>query len=150
MTRFITSYTGAIRSNMARTRSGGSVPLSIAASRGPLTCVPMGHSRSVSRSGAPSPCIPMCHLLPPAPNQHIVDTKLIQSSRNNEVEQVVDRLGAVVEARREEQDRRARASGGQHGLEVDRRERRLAGHQYELPLLLQRDRRGAIEHGQIT
>src|SRR5829696_7586521 len=111
---------------MAWTRSGGSVPVSTPVSGGPLTCVPMGHSRS------------------PAPNQHIFDPKLIQSARNDEIDQVLHGLGSVVEARSEEENRRTCASRGQHALEVNRREGRLSWHQHELALLLQRHGRGAM------
>src|ERR1051325_2863355 len=91
-------------------------------------------------SGPSSTWVPMWNSLPPALAQRIVDTKLIQSAGHDEVDEVVHGLGAVVEAGREKQDRRARTPRRQHRLEVDRGERRLARHQDELPLLLERDR----------
>src|SRR4051812_34365601 len=75
----------------------------------------------------------------------MLEADVVQDSRDDEVDEVVDRRGAVVEARREEQDGRARAAQRQHVLEMDRRQRRLAGADDELPLLLERDRRRAVD-----
>src|ERR1051325_7002170 len=107
---------------MRSTFSGESVPLFIVS------------------SGRSWPCVYRATSLPPALAQRIVDTKLIQSARHDEVDEIVHGLGAVVEAGRQKQDRRAGAPRRQHRLEVDRGERRLARHQDELPLLLERDR----------
>src|SRR3954469_15390255 len=127
MTRFITSYTGAIRSNMRCTPSGASVP-----------------SFTVS-SGPSWPCIDRDNSLTPALDQRIFDTKLIQSAGDDEIDEVFDGLGSMVEAGCEEEDRRAGAPGREHRLEMDRRERRLARHQHEPALLFQRDRRGPVD-----
>jgi hypothetical protein len=47
-------------------------------------------------------------LAPPA-HERLVDSQLIETSRYHEVDQIVDGLGAMVEARGREDDRRARA-----------------------------------------
>ena len=56
-----------------------------------------------------------------------------REAARNEIDEVVDRFGAVVEARGRKEDHRARLAELQQVLEVDRRERRLARDEDELP-----------------
>src|SRR6266536_3206119 len=104
---------------MRCTPSGGSVPLFTGPSGPSWTCIDKDNS------------------LTPALDQRILDTKLIQSAGHDEVDEVLDGRGSVVEAGSEEEDRRPRPLRSQHRLEVNRRQRRLARHQDELALLLQ-------------
>ena len=53
--------------------------------------------------------------------------------------------GAVVEARRREEDHRARVVQRREAAQVDRGERRLARDEDELAALLERDRGGAVD-----
>ena len=85
------------------------------------------------------------HDCAPARDERVLEPDLVEHAADDEVDEVVDRLGAVVEARREEEDRRAGAAQREHVLEVDRRERRLARAEHELALLLQRDRGGTVD-----
>src|SRR5437867_4349236 len=103
---------------MVRTPSGGSVPVLIVS------------------SGSSWPCVDKDNLLAPALDERVVQPELIQSASNDEIDEVLNGLCSVVEARRQEEDRGARALRRQHRLEVDRRQRRLARHEHELPLFL--------------
>ena len=84
------------------------------------------------------------HCAPPRA-ERVLDADLVEHPRDDEVDERLDARGAVVEARRERQDRRAGAAQRDHALERDQRERRLARAEDELALLLERDRRGAVD-----
>src|SRR5262245_9461967 len=93
-------------------------------------------------SGASLPVSTLTSGLPPAAHQLLVEPELVETASDHEVHELIDRLGAVVEARREEEHGRPGLAHAQHVLEVDRRERRLARAEHELALLLQRHARG--------
>src|SRR5215204_5475077 len=105
-----------MRSNIVRTASGASLPLST------LTSV-----------------------LPPAAHELVVQAKLVEAPSDDEVHEVVHRACAVVEAWREEEHHRARLAHAEHVLEVDQRERRLAWAEHELATLLERDARRPLD-----
>src|SRR4029453_14331355 len=107
---FIASYTGEMRSNIVRTASGASLPVST-----------------------------LISVLPPAAHELVFEPELVEAAADDEVDEVVHRLGAVVEAGREEEHDRAGLAPAPHVLQVDQRERRLARAEHELAALLQRD-----------
>ena len=72
MTWFITSYTGAMRSNIA------------------------AHDLGLERPRLVRP------RLAPAPHERVVDPELVEAARGDEVDEIVDRVRPVVEARRRE------------------------------------------------
>ena len=98
--------------------------------------------RTVSGASVPDSYVTR---LAPARDERIVDPDLVEAARDDEVDEVVDRLGAVVEAGRGEEDDRAGLVQRREPAEVDRGERRLARHEHELAALLQRHRRGAVD-----
>src|SRR5207248_4320557 len=114
--RFIASYTGAIRSNIARTPSAGSLPDST-----------------------------LMSALAPAAHQLVLEPQLVEAASDDEVDQVVHRACAVVEARREEEHDGAGLLHAEHVLEVDQREGRLARTEHEPPPLLERDARRPLD-----
>ena len=69
---------------------------------------------------------------------------------DDEVDELLDPLGAVVEARRREQHDRAGAPHAQQVLEMDRRERRLARDEHELAALLERHVRGPVDQVRLA
>ena len=85
MTRFVASSTGAIRSNIRRTPSAGNVPVPR----------PAG-------SVEPTPVIA------PSLRERVLEAELVERAADDEVDEILHGLGAVVKARREEEDRRAR------------------------------------------
>src|SRR5919198_6177205 len=103
-----------MRSNIVRTPSAGSLPVSTVNS-----------------------------VAPPL-HQLDVETQLVERTGDDEVDEIVDALRPVVEARREEEHRRSRLLDREHVAQMDERERRLARHQDELPLLLQSDGGGSV------
>src|SRR6478609_1491780 len=105
-----------MRSNIERTASGASLPLSTVTSG-----------------------------LPPAAHELVLEAELVEAARNDEVDQVVDRGSTVVEAWREKEHRRPRLPHPEHVLEVDRRERRLARAEDQLAALLDHDARRALD-----
>ena len=70
-------------------------------------------------------------LAAPPPDERGVDAELVEAARDDEVDEVLDRLGAVVEARRGEEDHGAGVVERREPAEVDRRERRLARDEHE-------------------
>src|SRR5207247_9105327 len=98
----------AIRSNSVRTASGASLPLST------VTSV----------------ASPTCGL--------VLDAELVEAARDDKVDELVDRLRAVVEAGRQEEDRRTGLLELEHVPQMDVRERRLARADDQTALLLQR------------
>ena len=79
-----------------------------------------------------------------------LQAELVKCTRHDEVDEVVDRLGAVVEAGGEKQHGRPRLLDRKHVPQMDEGQRRLARHEDELPLLLEGHRGGAmneIRHG---
>src|SRR6476469_420209 len=89
-------------------------------------------------SGASLPVSTVNSVLPPAAHELVVETELVEAAPDDEVHQVVDRACAVVEARSEEEDDRPCLPYAQHVFEVDQRERRLARAEHELAALLER------------
>src|SRR6266540_5272036 len=79
------------------------------------------------------------HSAPPSLHQPNIQPQLVERTADDEVDKVVDALRSVVEARRQKEDRRARLPQLEHVPQVDGRERRLPGHQDQLPLLLEGD-----------
>src|SRR5437867_570464 len=80
-----------------------------------------------------------------SPRQRIFYPELIEAAGDDEVDEVLDRLGPVIEAGRGEEDHGAGLLQRGEAVQVDRRQRRLARHEHELPALLQRDRGGAVD-----
>ena len=72
----------------------------------------VGRQRSASRRRRRS-------LTPPL-RERVLEPELVERAADDEVDEVVDRLGSVVEARREEEDRRARLAQREHVAQVDR------------------------------
>src|SRR5689334_10235581 len=105
-----------MRSNIERTASGESLPLSTVIS-----------------------------VLAPPPRQLVLEAELVETACDDEVDEVVDRFRPVVEARREEEHGCARLAHAEHVLEVDRRERRLARAEDQLAALLDRDARRPLD-----
>src|SRR5512133_888943 len=105
-----------MRSNIERTASGASLPLSTVTSA-----------------------------LPPAAHELLLEPELVEAARDDEIDQVADRLRSVVEARRQEEHRRPGLPHAEHVLEVNRRERRLAWAEHELPAFLQRHARRTLD-----
>src|SRR5262245_57225867 len=62
----------------------------------------------------------------PARAQSVLDAQQIEHLADDVLQQIVDALRPVVEARARRHDRRAETREPQHVLEVDRRQRRLA------------------------
>ena len=114
MTRFITSYTGAMRSNMPRTSSAASDPDS-------------------------------CVMCAPPLDELVVDPELVETARDDEVDEVLDGVRAVVEARGGEEDHGAGFVERCEAAQVDRGQRRLARDEHELAALLQRHRCRAVD-----
>src|SRR5262249_41704838 len=85
-----------------------------------------------------------CSCAPPL-DERVLESKQIQAAADYEIHEVVHGLGAVVEARRRKEDRRARPPQGEHVLEMDGRERRLPRDEHEPALLLERDRGGPVD-----
>src|SRR5215208_1614524 len=90
-------------------------------------------------SGASLPVSTLTSVLPPAAHQLVLEPQLVEAAPDDEVHKVVNRARAVVEARRKKEHDRARLPNAQHVLEVDRRERRLARAEHELAALLESD-----------
>src|SRR5207247_8817214 len=105
----------AIRSNSVRTASGASLPLST------VTSV----------------ASPTCGL--------VLDAELVESARDDKVSALVDRVRAVVEAGRQEEDRRTGLLELEHVPQMDVRERRLARADDQTALLLQRHAGGPVD-----
>src|SRR5215213_4072002 len=122
-----------MRSNMPRTSSGASRPLATSSCGRFVTLLVRGLTPSRKRSS-----------LSPPRRERVLEAELVEGTRDDEVDEVVDRARLVVEARREEQDHGARLPQPEHVLEVDRRERRLARHEDELTALLDRDGNRAV------
>src|SRR6266568_5459902 len=74
-----------------------------------------------------------------------VETELIEGPADDEVDEVVDRFGSVIEARSEEQHGRAGFLDRERVAQVDQRQRRLARHHDELPLLFQSHGRRTVD-----
>ena len=90
--------------------------------------------------------VPVCVVTrPPLGHQRVLDAELVERPPDDEVEQLVDPLPAVVEAGRKEEDRRPGLAQLEHSFEMDRRERRLARHDHELAALLERDARRTLD-----
>src|SRR5919201_6963366 len=148
MTRFIKSYTGAIRSNIVRTASGGRTPLWTLTSRPPAG---ERFDRSFQTAARAKPVRPERDIasdvsrLTPTRNERVLDAELIEAACDDEVDEVVHRVGAVVEAGRREEHDRAGLPQPEHVLEVDRRERRLPRHQHQLAPFLQSHARRAVD-----
>ena len=81
----------------------------------------------------------------PALEQVVFDAELVEGAADGLVDDVHDRLGAVVEGRHRRQDDGAEFGGLDHELQVPLVERRLAGHQHQFALLLQGHVGGADE-----
>ena len=75
----------------------------------------------------------------------MLDPELVEAARDDEVDQLLDRVRAVVEARRQEEDRRAGLLELEHVAQVDLRKRRLPRTDDQPALLLQRHRGGAMD-----
>ena len=75
----------------------------------------------------------------------MLEPQLVEGPRDDEVDEVLDGFGAVVEAGCEEEDRGSGLAQREHVAEMDRRQRRLARHEHEPALFLQRDGRGAVD-----
>src|ERR1700678_4218877 len=112
-----------MRSNMTRTPSGARV----------IAALPARAGSSRARGERCS--------LAPAGRELVGEPDLVEDARDHEVDERGDGRLAVVEAGREREDRGAGAAKGEHVLELDRRERRLARAEDELALLLEGDRR---------
>src|SRR3970040_902238 len=95
-----------MRSNIVRTTSGARVPDSCV-----TASTPVG-ARYIS---------PLHSLAPPG-HERVVDPDLVETAGDDEVDKVVDRLRAVVEARRREEDDRARLVQRGESLQGDRGE----------------------------
>src|SRR3954454_6825144 len=83
--------------------------------------------------------------LSPSLRQRVLEAELVERAADDEVDEILHRLGAVVEARREKEDRRARLTECEHVAQVDRRERRLARHHDQPALLLDCHRRRTMD-----
>src|SRR3972149_4753211 len=99
-----------MRSNIVRTTPGARVPDS---------CV------TASTSVGARYISPLHSLAPPG-HERVVDPDLVEAARDDEVDEVVDRLRAVVEARRREENDRARFVQRRQSPKMDGGERRLA------------------------
>ena len=100
---------------------------------------------NIPRTSAGSSLPVSCVSLTPPRDQRVLDAELVEAARDDEVDEVVDRVGAVVEAGRGEEDHGARLVQRREPAQVDRRERRLARDEDELPPLLERDRGRAVD-----
>src|SRR5213082_1941358 len=78
--------------------------------------------------------------LSPPRHERVLEPDVVENARDDEVDEIVDGPGAVVEAGREEEDRPTGAAQREHVLEVNRRQRRLPWADDELTLFLQRNR----------
>src|SRR2546428_7624651 len=138
-----------MRSNIERTASGARVttcPFRTWHHSGLAKCPKRPSTRPLRtwhHSGVAT--CPKRSWLAPARDERVLEPDVVEGARDDEVDEVVDGLRARVEPRREEEDRRARAAQRQHVLEVDRRQRGLARAEDELALLLERNRRGAMD-----
>src|SRR5512132_1344584 len=112
-------------------------------------------------SGASLPVSTVISVLPPAAHELVLEAELVEAPSDDEVDEIVHREALacvapqrtcrlcrfvrlerpVVEARREKEDDRTRLPYAQHVLEMDQRERRLARAEHELAALLERDAR---------
>src|SRR5512133_466779 len=154
--RFIPSYTGAIRSNIDRTPSDGSVPLfALTRSPGHVRRLTLKHVlfgpkaawlRRESRPDGTWSVSDARHglfghgsIVAPRLDEGLLEAELGERAARHEVDEVVDRLGPMVEAGRGEEDRRTGTAQCEQVLEVDRGQRRLPRNEHELALLLERD-----------
>ena len=83
--------------------------------RRPARC---GRTSPAPPSGASLPASTLTRLTPAA-HELVLEPELVEAAPDDEVDEVAHRLGAVVEARREEEDRRPGLPHAQHVLEVD-------------------------------
>src|SRR5262249_19770525 len=74
---------------------------------------------------------------PPATHERVLNRQLIADSCHDEVDQVANRLDAVIEPGHGRQDDGAGLGGPAHVLELDGRERRFARHEDQLAALLE-------------
>src|SRR5262245_36723383 len=106
-----------MRSNIDCTSGADSLPVS-------TVMGPPSHGNDNEDACAAQPRIlkaapqaaPQRSLLPPAPNERVLEAELVEAAPDDEVDEVGDALGPVVEAGREEEDGRARAAEPQHVL----------------------------------
>src|SRR5437016_5282058 len=79
-------------------------------------------SRRRSSEGGPrgKPAVSPVSFAPPF-DERVLQTEQVEGTPDDEVHEVIHRLRAVVEARRQEEDRRSGLSEREHVLEVDRR-----------------------------
>ena len=94
--------------------------------------------RAGSNAGESSPSAPALHQL-------VLDPEMIEYAGHDEVDQVFDALGLVVEARVGGKNHRSRAREPQHVFQMQGGERRLARHQDQLAAFLERDIRRALD-----
>src|ERR1035437_681535 len=99
-------------------------------------------------SGRIRPCVslmsPISTGLAPPRRQRVLDAEMIEHARDDEIDQLGDAGGTVIEPGRRRQHDRPRPSEAQHVLEVNRAERRFARHEHQRPALLERYVRGAL------
>src|SRR5438034_782877 len=125
----------------ATTRASSARPRSRSATlRTPNPTVAASNEPSANGSSSMSPSTQVISL-----DFRVFETERVERPGDDEVDEVLDALGAVVEARREEEDGGTGAAHREHVLEVDRRERRLARHQNQLAILLQRHRSRSLD-----
>ena len=104
-------------------------------------CDPVEHRRDLARREGSGLVGHSPHL----PDEGGRDPELVEAACDDEVDEILDRRGTVVEARRGEEDHGARLVERREAAEVDRRERRLARDEHELAPLLERDRGRTVD-----
>src|SRR5262249_7166307 len=77
-----------------------------------------------------------CLSFSPTFHQSMLDTKLITYAPDDKIDQVVNRLGPMIEAGTSRQDNRAGLGRTLHVVDLRQRKRCLARHQNQLPPLL--------------
>src|SRR6266516_7211557 len=78
-------------------------------------------------------------LFAPARHQIVLDPEVIEYSRHDEIDQILDALGAVIKAGIGRKDDRTRTRELEHVLQVQGGKRRLARDENQLAAFLQRD-----------
>src|SRR5439155_14104582 len=129
------------------TQSGVSVAMSPAMSRLSSAIECAFHSSRISRynSGVTSRDSSSRTSISALPRLDQLDLqpKLVDDALHDEVDELADFLGSLIEARCRRQHDRARFNRERHVAQMHERERRLAGDQYELAALLERHVRRA-------
>src|SRR5688572_21164218 len=81
---------------------------------------------------------------PPA-RERVIDAQLVEDACDDEVDELLHRFGAMVEARRRRQDDGPSAREAQHVRQMNGAQRSLARYEHERPPLLEHDVGGALD-----